>query len=49
MAQLVLHSDLGAQMTSFTVADVLENLAGTRVHGQQRHSPNGEAAFKAAP
>ena len=46
---LVLHSDRGAQMTSLTVADLLERLGVTRSLSRPRVSndnPYSEAAFK---
>lgn len=46
---LVLHSDRGAQMTSLTVADLLEKLGVTRSLSRPRVSndnPYSEAAFK---
>ena len=47
--RLVLHSDRGAQMTSLTVADLLEKLGVTRSLSRPRVSndnPYSEAAFK---
>jgi putative transposase len=47
--QLTLHSDRGAQMTSITVADLLESLGVTRSFSRPRVSndnPYSEAAFK---
>ena len=47
--ELVLHSDRGAQMTSLTVADLLEKLGVTRSLSRPRVSndnPDSEAAFK---
>lgn len=47
--ELVLHSDRGAQMTSLTVADLLEKLGVTRSLSRPRVSndnPYSEAAFK---
>ena len=47
--QLVLHSDRGAQMTSLSVADLLEKLGVTRSLSRPRVSndnPYSEAAFK---
>ena len=47
--RLILHSDRGAQMTSLTVADLLEKLGVTRSLSRPRVSndnPYSEAAFK---
>lgn len=49
--QLKLHSDRGAQMTSITIADLLEELGVTRSLSRPRVSddnPYSEAAFKTA-
>ncbi|WP_370332564.1 IS3 family transposase [Mycolicibacterium hippocampi] len=49
--QLVLHSDRGAQMTSTTIAELLETLGVTRSLSRPRTSndnPHIEAAFKTA-
>lgn len=49
--QLILHSDRGAQMTSTTIAELLETLGVTRSLSRPRTSndnPHIEAAFKTA-